>query len=297
MRGVRCASPTIATICASSVSRPTRSARITKLPGAVDRAAGDAAARLLLDRHRLARHHRLVDRARALERRRRRPGLSRPDGRAACRRRAHRCERDIVLPAVARPAAPFSARGRAARGAPRSSGCARAAPAPGRAGRARRSPPRCRSRSATVAVHPEARGKQAGASVAATLNAYAAPTPSAISVNMFGLPVDDRLPTPRSKNGQPAQSTTGVASDEADPVGHADVEPMPSAWAEQHVRHRERRTPAGSAPRRSRTAASCRPARDSAPRRAVIVRGSSAMPQIGHAPGSSRTISGCIGQV
>jgi hypothetical protein len=33
---------------------------------------------------------------------------------------------------------------------------------------------------------------------------------------------------------------------------------------------------------------------DSSP---VGVRGSSAMPQIGHAPGASRTISGCIGQV
>ena len=31
--------------------------------------------------------------------------------------------------------------------------------------------------------------------------------------------------------------------------------------------------------------------------RAPTVRGSSAMPQIGHAPGSARTISGCIGQV
>lgn len=30
---------------------------------------------------------------------------------------------------------------------------------------------------------------------------------------------------------------------------------------------------------------------------AVTVRGSSAIPQIGHEPGSERTISGCIGQV
>src|SRR5690606_38097006 len=33
------------------------------------------------------------------------------------------------------------------------------------------------------------------------------------------------------------------------------------------------------------------------PSSAEIVRGSSAMPQIGQLPGSSRTISGCIGQV
>ena len=33
------------------------------------------------------------------------------------------------------------------------------------------------------------------------------------------------------------------------------------------------------------------------PSSSVTVRGSSAMPQMGHAPGASRTISGCIGQV
>jgi hypothetical protein len=54
-------------------------------------------------------------------------------------------------------------------------------------------------------------GRTSGATVATIENSQAAPVPSAISVNMFRL----RLTTdcqPRTKNGQPAQSTTGVAS-------------------------------------------------------------------------------------
>ena len=49
-----------------------------------------------------------------------------------------------------------------------------------------------------------------GKSVATTLNTYAAPTPRAISVNMFRCMVitDDH---PRWKNGQPPHNTTGVA--------------------------------------------------------------------------------------
>ena len=54
-------------------------------------------------------------------------------------------------------------------------------------------------------------GNSPGASVATTLYRYAAPTPSAISVNMLRcrLTIDAQ---PRTKNGQPPQSTTGVAS-------------------------------------------------------------------------------------
>ena len=54
-------------------------------------------------------------------------------------------------------------------------------------------------------------GNSPGASVATTLKPKAAPTPSAISVNMFRW----RFTTdaqPRTKNGQPPHSTTGVAS-------------------------------------------------------------------------------------
>jgi hypothetical protein len=47
--------------------------------------------------------------------------------------------------------------------------------------------------------------------VATKLYRKAAPVPSAISVNMFGLrfPIDCQ---PRTKNGQPPHTTTGAAS-------------------------------------------------------------------------------------
>ena len=58
---LRCASATIWTIRATSVSAPTFSARIDKAAAHVDRAADDLVARPLLDRHRLAGEQRLVD--------------------------------------------------------------------------------------------------------------------------------------------------------------------------------------------------------------------------------------------
>ena len=56
-----------ATICASSVSLPTRSARITKLPVPLTVPPVTRSPGRFLDRHRLAGDHRLVDGARALE--------------------------------------------------------------------------------------------------------------------------------------------------------------------------------------------------------------------------------------
>ncbi len=56
-----------ATICDSAVSRPTRSARMTKEPERVHRRADDPVAGRLLDRQRLAGEHRLVDRGRAVD--------------------------------------------------------------------------------------------------------------------------------------------------------------------------------------------------------------------------------------
>ena len=50
-----------------------------------------------------------------------------------------------------------------------------------------------------------------GATVATTLNSQATPVPIAISVNMFRFMVRTDV-QPRSKNGQPPHSTTGVAS-------------------------------------------------------------------------------------
>ena len=58
-RGERCACATICTICASSVSRPTFSARMTKPPDWLSVPAIDLVAGLLGDRHGLAGHHRL----------------------------------------------------------------------------------------------------------------------------------------------------------------------------------------------------------------------------------------------
>lgn len=52
-------------------------------------------------------------------------------------------------------------------------------------------------------------GKIPGATVATTLNAYAAPTPKAMSVNILSFQVFIEF-QPRTRKGQPAHSTTGV---------------------------------------------------------------------------------------
>ena len=81
-------------------------------------------------------------------------------------------------------------------------------------------------------------GKSPGASVATTLKPYAAPTPSAISVNMFRW----RLTTdaqPRSKNGQPPHSTTGVASASSIQFS-ARGQKMVQRLARQELRNHER---------------------------------------------------------
>ena len=57
----------------------------------------------------------------------------------------------------------------------------------------------------------KASGKMPGARVATTLYSQATPVPIAISVNMLRLRVRSDA-QPRTKNGHPAHSTTGVAS-------------------------------------------------------------------------------------
>ena len=74
------------TICASSVSRADSVGAHQQAAGAVDRAADDLGARLLLHRDRLARDHRLVHGAAALRRPCRPPAPSRRAARAAGRR-------------------------------------------------------------------------------------------------------------------------------------------------------------------------------------------------------------------
>src|SRR5450759_619190 len=137
-------------------------------------------------------------------------------------------------------------------------------------------------------------GKTPGATVAAALYAYADPTPIAINVNILGLRFTTDAQA-RSKNGHPAQNTTGVAS--ARPIQFTSVPCVMTS----------RPPPTMSAIVTTKTGA----ARAAAIRNRLVmstssglgvsnvltVRGSSAMPQMGHDPGPSRTICGCIGQV
>src|SRR5580704_14800093 len=115
-----------------------------------------------------------------------------------------------------------------------------------------------------------------------------------ISVNMFGLRLTSEVQK-RWKNGQPPHRTTGVASASSS-QGSAAPERKPkrifqnmadmaaiSSGAVNTRLIQKRRVMSRSSELSSAAA--------------VTVRGSSAMPQIGHEPGPGRTISGCIGQV
>ena len=116
----------------------------------------------------------------------------------------------------------------------------------------------------------------------------------AISVNMLGLRLTIETQK-RWKNGQPPHKTTGVLrrnwihsrtwNEATRPSGLPGIiSPMASnRTGTLNARlTQKRRVMSRSSGFSSSTAA---------------VRGSSAIPQIGHAPGSVRTISGCIGQV
>ena len=89
--------------------------------------------------------------------------------------------------------------------------------------------------------------------------------PSAISVNMFGLRLTMEIQA-RSKNGHPAQKTTGVARITPIQFGHApcDIVSAPPLAMSIIVSAKT----GAEAARRSRSAASSRPARDWADRRA-----------------------------
>src|ERR1700735_1242110 len=137
-------------------------------------------------------------------------------------------------------------------------------------------------------------GNIPGANAATTLKPYAALVPIAISVNMFSFRRTIEA-TPRSKNGQPPHKTTGVESANSIQVisrmerkccrGLPGIKSdiairkigVVSATLAQKWRVMEISSAFGGSAR-------------------VAVRGSSAIPQIGHVPGASRTISGCIGQ-
>ena len=100
---------------------------------------------------------------------------------------------------------------------------------------------------------------------------------------------------PRSKNGQPAQSTTGVARrswrSRFSRGGMAATSPGATIAPISRTRSGTVRTTA-TMKRRFMSTSSGFGASSS-----EIVRGSSAIPQIGHEPGPGRTISGCIGHV
>src|SRR5262245_19334167 len=138
-------------------------------------------------------------------------------------------------------------------------------------------------------------GNTFGARVATALYPYAAPTPRPIKVNMFGLAFWNDCHM-RSKKGHPHQNTTGVAS--TSPIQF--TVDAPSRWLTA--------ASVSMAPIVTRTTGA--PRTTPIQKRRVMstssgsglsvrsgTRGSSAMPQIGQAPGPGRTISGCMGQV
>ena len=105
---------------------------------------------------------------------------------------------------------------------------------------------------------------------------------------------DAAIAQPRTKNGQPAHSTTGVAKANWIQFDSVGLEPM--------CRPTMRRPFPAPTPEREREA-DPEPARHvgelgiGAAVGASAISGSSAMPQIGQAPGPTWRISGCIGQV
>jgi hypothetical protein len=118
--------------------------------------------------------------------------------------------------------------------------------------------------------------------------------PSAISVNMFSR--RERIDSqPRTKKGQPPQSTTGVPSASWIQLRAAGGKRSASGTACSMASIAMAKTGAVSsaltARRRLMSSSS------GLPSAAAPDAGSSAIPQIGHVPGASRLISGCIGQV
>ena len=119
--------------------------------------------------------------------------------------------------------------------------------------------------------------------------------PSAMSVNMFKL----RFTTdcqPRTKNGHPPQSTTGVAKTScAHATASCGTNRMGLMLGKNSPSIDQRRGVVSTTLIQKRRVMSLSSA--FSPSSADGESGSSAMPQIGHGPGASRRISGCIGQV
>ena len=135
----------------------------------------------------------------------------------------------------------------------------------------------------------KASGKIRGASVASTLYVNADATPMPISVHMFGLRV--RIDAPqRTKNGQPAHSTTGA--DRTSSI-HDVTRGANGAKRCAPIASATPTTVSGSVHQKRRVKSSSSGLRSSS---SDGISGSSAMPQIGQKPGAERRICGCIGQ-
>src|SRR6266436_1544137 len=122
-------------------------------------------------------------------------------------------------------------------------------------------------------------GKIFGKKVAATLSRYAAPVPSPISVNILGLRLTSE-DQKRSKNGQPPQSTTGVASRNSMPFRTVGARCRPSDSPSMESSSTGSDKPALTQKRRRIESYS-----GSASTSANTSIGSSAMPQMGQLPG------------
>jgi hypothetical protein len=137
-------------------------------------------------------------------------------------------------------------------------------------------------------------GRMPGATVATTLNVHATPVPIAMSVNMLRLRVRIEA-QPRSKNGQPAHNTTGVARRSWSHIPSWAETSAASGWPGMMSAIARTTTGTVSAmPMRRRRVMSISSWLGGSI--ALIAAGSSAIPQIGQFPGVSCTIWGCIGQ-
>src|ERR1700690_1800574 len=124
---------------------------------------------------------------------------------------------------------------------------------------------------------------------------YAVPVPSAIRVNILRLRFTSEA-QPRSKKGKPAQTTTGVASRSCRrPIARADRRCCTGFLGIRSDMPRMRTGIARATLTQKRRVMEASSGFSSSAVEAV--RGSRAIPQMGHEPGPVRTISGCIGHV
>jgi hypothetical protein len=139
----------------------------------------------------------------------------------------------------------------------------------------------------------KAAGNTPGSRVAIMLYDQATPVPMAIRVNMLRLRLTSDA-QPRSKNGQPAQSTTGVASSICTQFETAGLNSIRLCEMCPLISIRNRGN-ARARPIQNRRVMST--SSGLGPLSAVTSSGSRAMPQIGQVPGPNCRISRSIGQM